>query len=109
MKGQRDGSVLLFGAILCWFVGLLILAVASLYVWILRDGLGPDSEVESHGLLALSRFWRDIRSILTLYVIPLFLLGCLLYRWDARRDARRRPDSAPGNTQTDSASVTPEV
>jgi hypothetical protein len=81
---EYDGSILLFGAILCWFMGLLILAWASAIVWTLRDGLGPDS-VESHGLLALSRFWRDMRSIFILYVIPLSLLGCLLYRWNARR------------------------
>jgi hypothetical protein len=37
MERQLDGSVLLFGAILCWFVGLLILAGASLVVWTLRD------------------------------------------------------------------------
>ena len=100
MEGQRDGSILLFGAIFCWFVDLLTVAAASLFVWTLRDGLGPDA-VESHGLLGLSRFWRDMRSILILYVVPLLVLGCALSHWAAHR----RRGRALGDTQPDSSSV----
>jgi hypothetical protein len=50
----------------------------------LKDGLGPNA-VESHGLLALSRFWRDIWRPVCFLVIPTHLAGWLLYWWDLRK------------------------
>ncbi len=84
MYRRDDSSLQLFLAILFWMVSLLILLGSSLFAWALRDGLGPNS-VDSHGLLALSRFWRDVRGSLCLLVIPIHSVGWLFYWWDSRQ------------------------
>ncbi len=93
MDRQDSSSWQLFSALCCWLASLYILVWNSLLEWALRDGLGPDV-VESHGLLALSRFWGGIRWPLCLYVIPNFLAGCLLYWLDSRRSVQRSQHSA---------------
>ncbi len=85
MYRRDDSSWQLFLAILFWMVSLLILLGSSQFAWALRDGLGPNS-VDSHGLLALSRFWRDVRGSLCLVVIPMHLVGWLFYWWDLREE-----------------------
>jgi len=82
---RDDSSWQLFLAIFLWMVSLYMLFGSSLLEWTLRDGLGPDA-VESHGLLALSRFWRGIRCFLCLLVIPIHSAGWLLYWWDSRKE-----------------------
>jgi hypothetical protein len=84
MYRRDDSSWQLFLAILFWMVSLLILLGRSLLAWALRDGLGPNA-VESHGLLALSRFWRDVRASLCLLVIPIHSVGWIFYWWDSRQ------------------------
>jgi hypothetical protein len=46
--------------------------------WFFRDGLGPDS-VESIGVVAWSRFWKDFYPVL-FFCVPVFLFGvwCIL-------------------------------
>jgi hypothetical protein len=80
---RNDGSIRLFLAISCWAFAALTFLGISLFAWLLRDGLGPDS-VESHGWLALSRYLKEAGWYL---VIPAtFLLsGSLLYRSDVHR------------------------
>ncbi len=96
MNEQRDGSNLLCGAVFCWGLGLMALAATSSFVWLFKDGLGSDA-VESHGLLALGKFWRGIRFILFVYIVPWFLIGSLLYRGAIREEAKfmsRNPGAA---------------
>ena len=84
MDRRDDSSWQLFLANSLWLVSLLILFGSLFFGWSLRDGLGPDS-VESHGLLALSRFWRDIRWSLCLLVIPIHSVAWFFYWWDSRK------------------------
>lgn len=84
MDRRVESSWPLFLAVSFWMASLLILFGSSLFEWTLRDGLGPDS-VESHGLLALSRFWRGIRWSFCLVVIPIHWFGWLFYWWDSRK------------------------
>lgn len=82
--GQRiNDTIQLFIAISCWMLGIFGLLGISLFGWILRDGLGPDS-VDSHGWLALRRFIATAGWPL---LVPMALLvsGTLLYRRTVRR------------------------
>jgi putative addiction module component (TIGR02574 family) len=80
---QDDNSLPLFLALCCWLFGGLWLLGVSLMAWGLKDGLGPNS-VESHGWLALARFWRAAHWNL-FPPVALILVGCGLYWWDIRR------------------------
>jgi hypothetical protein len=93
---RDDSSWPLFLATAFWMASLLILLGISLFAWALRDGLGSDA-VESHGLLALSRFWRDIRWHLCFLVIPIHTIGWLFY-WRDSPDFRReiKPEDLSG-------------
>jgi putative addiction module component (TIGR02574 family) len=84
---QDDNSLPLFLALCCWLFGGLWLLGVSLVASAVRDGLGPNS-VESHGWLALARFWRAAHWSL-LPPAALFLVGCGFYWWDIRRLASK--------------------
>jgi hypothetical protein len=84
---RDDSSWPLFLAISFWMASLLTFLGASLFAWALRDGLGPDA-IESDGLLALSRFWKDVRWSLCFLVIPVHAVGWLFYWRDAQNIRR---------------------
>lgn len=69
-------------AIVLWTVGALILTVCALFIWLLRDGLGPDA-TDSPGLAALARFAAGMAGMAVFYLTPL-LLGCLVHPWRRR-------------------------
>jgi hypothetical protein len=85
MDRRDDSSWQLFLAICFWMASLLILLQTSYLAWLLKDGLGPDS-VESHGLLALGRFWSGIRWNLCVLVIPIHSVGWFFYWLDSRKE-----------------------
>jgi hypothetical protein len=88
MHGDDDSSWPLFVAIVLWGASLLVLLGSSLMGWALRDGLrGP----ESHGVLALSRFWGEIGGTICFVVIPLHLAGWFCYWLDHFRRSVDRP------------------
>ena len=60
MDRRDEFSWPLYLAIHLWGASLIVLLCTDAFAWSLRDGLGPDA-VESHGLQALGRFWRDMR------------------------------------------------
>jgi hypothetical protein len=61
-----------------------LLLLGTTLAWAHKDGLGPNA-VESHGLLALSRFWRDVWRPFCFLVVPTHLAGWVFYWWDLRR------------------------
>lgn len=63
---------------ICVIVAGLVLAFEAGSCWFFRDGLGPDS-IESAGIVAWSRFWRDFRFALII-VAPLLFMGLFLIR-----------------------------
>jgi hypothetical protein len=85
MKGQDDKSLPLFLALCCLLCGGLGLLGVSLWCWTFKDGLGPNA-VESHGWVAMTRFWRDAE-IQLLPWAALVVAGCALFLWDLRRSA----------------------
>jgi hypothetical protein len=90
MHEDNDSSWPLFVALSLWGASLLVLVCGSGGVWILKDGLGPDS-VESHGWLALSRFWIGVRWMIGLVVVPLHVAGWLFYWYDPGRKTDAPP------------------
>ncbi len=52
---RERASILATGTIVIGFC-LGSLALAASWAWVSRDGMGPNS-VESHGLVAIGRFW----------------------------------------------------
>ncbi|HEU4753088.1 MAG TPA: hypothetical protein VFU47_08260 [Armatimonadota bacterium] len=68
-------------AVFFWLVGVLVLLSGALFVWILRDGLGPDAR-DSHGLAALLRFGAGMAQLGGFYLVPL-VLGAVIYPWGA--------------------------
>ena len=87
-------------AILFWIISFVALLIGAFFVWILKDGLGPD-EVDSHGLVALQRFAEGIIWILGFCVLPLSLVGCALWPWQRRqsravREAALRDETGAG-------------
>ena len=83
MERRTDGSIRLFLALCCWAFGTIGLLAVSLWAWLLKDGLGPDS-VESHGWRALERFWAGAGWALLAPTV-LIIAGILLYLSDRRR------------------------
>ncbi len=71
-------------AIFFWVVSLFALMYGGVFVWAIKDGLGPES-VESHGSVAVIRFCTGMAWIVGIYVIPPLLVGCILYPWRSRR------------------------
>jgi hypothetical protein len=84
MNRNDDSSWQLFLAIAFLGGSLVILFLYSPFAWVLKDGLGPDA-VESQGLLAWGRFWKEIRWTLALVVVPVHLAGWFFYWCDTRR------------------------
>ena len=72
-------------AIFFWVIGALVLAGGALFIWLLKDGLGPDA-VDSQWQLALIRFGRGMAEIAGWFLLPL-LAGCLIYPWRNREGA----------------------
>ncbi len=84
MNEKTDSSWPLFLAAGCLVASALILLFYLPFAWIMKDGLGPDA-TESHGLVALGRFWREIRWIFCGLLVPTQVLGWFFYWWDSRR------------------------
>jgi hypothetical protein len=62
-----------------WAIGAFTLIVGAFFVWLLKDGLGPNA-ADSVGLAALIRFGRGMAEIAVFYLVPL-LVGCVIYPW----------------------------
>ena len=74
-------------AVFFWTLSLIALLIGAFFVWILKDGLGPDA-IDSHGLIALQRFGSGMAWIVGLYVLPPSLIGCALYPWQSAKFAK---------------------
>ena len=72
-------------AILFWVISAFALMGSGFMVWLLKDGLGPDA-VDSHGVVAFTRFCSGIALLTAIFVLPPFLLGCILYPWRRRTE-----------------------
>ncbi len=64
-----DSDPRLFIALILWMASMGYLFFNALMAWTLRDGLGPDA-VESAGLVALTRFWFEVRIPLLYASVP---------------------------------------
>jgi hypothetical protein len=84
MTRNDDSSWPLFLAISFWGASVGVLLAGAQMAWILKDGLGPNA-AQSHGLLALSRFWTEIRWTFGLVVVPLHLAGWFCCWLDRQR------------------------
>jgi len=84
MHRKDDSSWQLFLAIASWGGSLLLGFFYANLAWMLKDGLGPDA-MESHGLLALARFWKEVRWTFGLVVAPMHLAGWFFYWCDTQR------------------------
>jgi hypothetical protein len=71
-----DSDPRLFIALILWMGSLVYLAGNACLAWALKDGMGPNA-VESGGLVALNRFWIEVRVPLLYASIP-FVGGILL-------------------------------
>jgi hypothetical protein len=90
MHRDDDSSWPLLLAIFFWGASMLVLLGGALWAWTFKDGLGPNA-VRSHGLLALSRFWTEIRWTFGLVVVPLHLAGWFCYWLDRQRTGDLSP------------------
>jgi hypothetical protein len=90
----NDGSPRLLLFLVLLLVSFCYLVWAALMCWTLKDGLGPDA-IESTGLLAISRFWADMKWHMIIGSIPLLMALALIpscFRDDAHR-GRYSPSS----------------
>jgi hypothetical protein len=55
---------------LSWVITCVVLFYVGLLLWILRDGLGPDSLPTSYGVAAIWRFLSSSWTLSSIFIIP---------------------------------------
>jgi len=65
------------------------LAVSSFLCWFFRDGLGPDSVVETHGVEAWSIFFMEMKPLL-IFVGIMTIIVNFVYRFRERGQKKKR-------------------
>ena len=66
-----------------WMITCIILFYAGLLLWILRDGLGPDSLPTSYGMTAVQRFLSSSWTLFFVLIVP--VVCTVFHRVSAKR------------------------